>query len=256
MDTLDFLQLAATGVLNLFIGESLYAASVTALGLNRSFTTVMGAYNLTAFALGVLLLGEAVSIRIGIGAGCILAGVYLVATYGRAAHDRPDLAPHKPAAPGEVRFPLLGTVTATVGVGLIAAMLAGAAWGSGAIWLRHAADGFDAPAVSAVRIPPAAIMLVTIAVVQSGASLSQNLSRLSRRTMLIIALSGILSQGVSGLLFVVALGDIGAGQTVVLLSTAPLWGLVLGALVLREPITRWVILGSVLALVGIALFAL
>jgi len=99
-------------------------------------------------------------------------------------------------------------------------------------------------------------MLVTIAVVQSGASLTQNLSRLSRRTMLIVALSGILSQGVSGLLFVVALGEIGAGQTVVLLSTAPLWGLVLSALVLREPITRWVIVGSVLALVGIALFAL
>lgn len=252
MDTWDFVQLAATGVLNLLVGETLYAASVSSLGLTRSFTTVMGTYNLAAFGFGALLLGEAVTVRVGVGAGFILTGVYLVATYGRARHDRQERA----EAPGEVRLPVLGTVSGSVGVGILIAMLAGAAWGTGAVWLRHAADGFDAPAVSAVRIPPAMLLLVTIAVAQSSTSLSQNVRGFSRRLFLVVGVSGILSQGVSGLMFVVALAEVGAGQTVVLLSTAPLWGLVLGAIVLREPITRWVVVGSALALGGIALLAL
>ena len=157
-------------------------------------------------------------------------------------------------------MPLVGALPATATLGIIFGLLAGVAWGAGAVWLRHASEGFDTTAVSTMRMPPAMLLLIAISVaqasVQSGAGRGRRPGRISRRTLVIVGLSGILAQGVSGLLFIVGLGEIGAGQTVVLFSTASLWGLVLGALILREPVTRWVVVGSVLTVVGIALLAL
>lgn len=255
MSATDVLQLMGTGLVNLLIGESLYAASVSAIGLTRSFTTVMGTYNLTAFSLAALLLGEPITLRIGGGALLIFAGVYLVATYGRAAHDRANAA-GAAAKAGEVRLPLIGTLSGGATTGVILGLCAGVAWGTGAVWLRHASDGIDASAASFVRMPPAMLLLVIAAVLQSSAHRRSRHPHIPRRAIGLVAASGILTQGVSSILFILTLAEVGAGQTVVLFSTAPLWGLVLGAFILREPITRWVVVGSVLAILGIALLAL
>lgn len=267
MSALDILQFGATGMVNFAIGETLYTASVAALGLTRSFTTVIGTYNLTAFGLGAALLGETINLQIGVGAVLILAGVFLVAAYGRAAHDGPRAETEAAAGatgPGEIRMPLVGALRATATLGIIFGLLAGVAWGAGAVWLRHVSEGFDTTAVSAMRMPPAMLLLIAIAVAQAsvqtgsgrGRTPGRWLGRISGRTLVIVGLSGILAQGVAGLLFIVALGEIGAGQTVVLFATASLWGLVMGAIVLREAVTRWVVVGSVLAVAGIALLAL
>ncbi|MEE9278489.1 MAG: EamA family transporter, partial [Dehalococcoidia bacterium] len=122
-----------------------------------------------------------------------------------------------------------------------------------AVWLRSASDGFDAAAAGAIRFPLATALLLLAAFSQPHSSFRRR--PLTRRTLGVLALSGILTQGLAGLLFIVALGDIGAGKTVVLFSTAPLLALPLGAIFLKERITIWVAIGTVIVVGGVVLMA-
>ncbi len=133
------------------------------------------------------------------------------------------------------------------------AVAAGLVWGAAAVWLADVAEGFNATAVGLARLPAAAGLLMVAAWMDQGSSVRRR--AVSRRTMWILVASGILAQGVASILFILALVEIGAGQSVVLFSTAPLIALPLGAIFLRERITVWVAVGTVLAVVGIALIA-
>ena len=261
MSVWDILQLLGNGLLNLTIGESLYAAAVASIGLTRSFTTVIGTYNLSTFLLAAVLLGESVTGEVVLGAVAIVVGVYVVLSYGRAG---PGEEPPGRAAPGrgrrsgmaaegeaDVRLPFFGRLRAGVGMGIVLALVTGLVWGAGAVWMRSATEGFDAAAASVVRMPAAMSVLVVAALAQPDSSFRGR--PMSLRTAGLLGLSGALTQGVSGLLFIVSLAEIGAGQTVVLFSTAPLFGLGLGLLLLKEPVTRWALLGSGIALGGVAL---
>lgn len=112
MRATDILQFLGTGVVTLAIGENLYAAAVSMIGLARAFTLVVGLYNLMAFVLAALLLGEEVTWRIVLGALLVVLGVYLVALYGRVR--TPPIAPATAASsatsnarPGRRRWPPL-----------------------------------------------------------------------------------------------------------------------------------------------------
>ena len=233
MSVWDILQLLGTGMLNLTIGESLYAAAVASIGLTRSFTTVMGTYNLATFLLAAALLGESVTWEVALGAVAIVVGVYVVpvartrrtaggaAGPGRAGARAPPQA-WRPKGEVDVRLPFFGRLRAGVGMGIVLALVTGLVWGAGAVWMRSATEGFDAAAASVVRMPAAMSVLVIAALAQPESSFRGR--PMALRTAGVLGLSGILTQGVSGLLFIVSLAEIGAGQTVVLFSTgAPLW---------------------------------
>lgn len=272
----DILQLMGNGLLNLAAGETLYLAAVGLMGMTRAFTTVMGIYNLSAFLLAWILLDETVTWDVALGAVLILLGVYLVSFYGRAtspglarigrrsggpeatAPTPADPPPHRPSTPlpggpGVVRFPIAGPLPASFGLGIVLAIATGLTWGVGAVWLRSAADGFDATAAGAIRLPVAASLLVLAALIPAESSVRRRALR--HRTIGILIVSGILAFGVASVLFIVALEKVGAGQTVVLFSIGPLFALPLGAVFLGERITLWVVAGSVLALIGVALIA-
>ena len=169
MSALDFLELAAIGLLALTIGESLYSAAVATIGMTRAFTTVVVLYNLFAFLLAAVFLGETVSWDVGVGSILILVGVYLVVLYGRqrgATVDQdPVLSPHGEA---EVRLPLIGRVQPTLRLGIALAALNGLAWGAAAVWLQAAGDQFDESTVGAARLPVAAGVLMIAAVNAAG----------------------------------------------------------------------------------------
>jgi len=308
MSETDMLQFAATGLLSLTTGESLYAGAVAIIGMTRAFTTVVGLYNITAFGLAALLLGESLSWDVAVGSVLVISGVYLVSLYGRGdkqSQSAPSMvrrfamlpriavaqrlgwqsspmqvavAPAGPISSGsgasaesvggsamlthlapnpigeiDVRLPFLGKLPSTFAVGMLLAISAGLIWGASAVWLAEVAQGFDAAAVGLVRLPAAAGLLVVAAMMEHGSSMRRRV--VSRRTMWVLAGSGILAQGVASILFILALVDIGAGQTVVLFSTAPLIALPLGAIFLREHVTAWVVIGSVIAVIGIAFIA-
>ena len=70
-------------------------------------------------------------------------------------------------------------------------------------------------------------------------------------TMLLAALLGLVSYGVSLVLFVLALRGLGAGRTSAYFSTAPFVGAVIGVIALGEPITPRLGLAAALMLVGV-----
>lgn len=254
MSLLEFAELAAIGLLALAIGESLYAAAVATIGMTRAFTTVVVLYNLFAFLLAAVFLGETVHWDVALGSVLVLVGVYLVVLHGRAraagAEGSPHILPHGAA---DVRLPLIGRVRPTLQLGIMLAVLNGLAWGGAAVWLQAAGDQFDESAVGTARLPVAAAVLLVAAIVQPDS----NLRRLAfgTRSLTILLVSGVLANGVAGLLFIVALEEIGTGRTVILYSLAPLMALPIGAFFLRERITVWVAVGAVLAVVGVILIA-
>lgn len=256
MDAGDLSQLIASGILALALGETLYTAAIATIGLTRAFTTVIAVYNFSAFLLAAIFIGESVSVKIILGSLLVIAGVYVVVIYGRPRSQRPgpdSAAPATAHSQVEVRLPLLGRLTPRFGLGVALALLTGLVWGISAVWLRSAADGFDAAAVGAIRIPGAAAVVLLAVAVQPESSLRRR--SFMGRPLVVLALSGLLANGLGSFAFVFALGEIGAGQTVLLYSTAPLIALPLGAIFLRESVTRWVVAGTLLAVAGIMLIA-
>jgi len=71
------------------------------------------------------------------------------------------------------------------------------------------------------------------------------------RSLTILALAGILGIGLGGLLFMIGVKNAGAAKTAILSATAPLFGVPLSMLILRERITLKIVLGTILCVVGI-----
>ena len=273
-------QIMLAGFVGVALGETLYVASVSALGMARAFTTILALYNLNAYLLSVIFLGESVRWQVAIGSVLVLLGVYLVALYGRGdgralpigawvrlrrAGTRPPIAggsgaagatnataPKARSAP-EIRLPIIGRVKPSLRVGVILAVAAGLAWAAAAVWFRSVGKEVDATAVAALRLPLSVFLLSAAAWAQPETALRRR--AISWRSWAILFLSGLIGIGVGSIFFFTALQELGAGRTVVLFSTSPLWALPLGAIFLHEKITAWVAVGTVIAVGGIVLLA-
>ena len=264
-------QLVLAGLIGWGIGEPLYALSIHYLGLTRSYMLVTGVYSLGAFVFPVLVLGEDIGTRAGVGAAFILAGVYLVAWRGtHRAADEPVPRPvpasaavadaYPPIAggadlsgPPASRFGRVAIGGSRARVGVLIAVGAAVAWAIDSTWIRATSDGIDAAAIAIVHVPVAAFGTVVFVYARPESALRRR--RLDRRTVGIIALSSVLSGGIGSVLFVFAIQDIGTGPAAVLFATSPLFALPLAAIVLRERLTLWAVLGTALAIAGIALLA-
>ena len=138
-------------------------------------------------------------------------------------------------------------------VGVALALAASGCGAAATVWLRAAAVDVNPSAAAIVRMP------LLLGVIGAGAWLWPN-SRLrardvGRRTMSAMALYGVLGTGVTSLLIIVAIQELGAGQAIAVFSVSPLIGLPLAVIFLREQITRWAVVGTVVAVAGIAALA-
>ena len=87
--------------------------------------------------------------------------------------------------------------------------------------------------------------------VNIGIALSLGASIPSPTTVGLAALLGLLSYGVSLILFVLALRDLGAGRTSAYFSTAPFVGAFIGVLLLGEPVTGRLGVAAGLMMIGV-----
>ncbi len=276
-------QLILSALIGLAIGDTLYVVSIARLGMNRAFPISIGLFAIFSFALSAAVLGESVGVLTIIGAALVLAGVYFVAVFGRAQEpdaeieasavqgDHPDPPPrHPPIAGGAditgsidiaVESPLSFVERAkhllfnphSPGFGLLILVVAAMFWAIATVWLRDASSGFSAISVGALRIPAAGAFLGVAVFSQPSASLRRR--AVPRRSMSVLTIAGVVGTGVGSLLFIYAVQEAGAGKTAVLSSISPLFALPLSVLFLGEKITRWLLLGTALAVVGIILLA-
>jgi drug/metabolite transporter (DMT)-like permease len=276
-------QLVLSALIGLALGDTLYVISIARLGMNRAFTISIGLFAVFSFALSAAVLGESVGVLTIVGAAFVLAGVYLVATYGRAGvpsavestHDdaepkppvHPRIAggaelivdadvagePHAPSQPMTARLKEFLFNTKSPGFGLLVLVVAAMLWAIATVWLRDASTGFSAISVGAVRIPAAGAFLGFAVLSQPNASLRRR--AVPRRSMSVLTIAGVVGTGVGSLLFIYAVQEAGAGKTAVLSSISPIFALPLSVIFLGEKITRWLLLGTALAVVGIILLA-
>ncbi len=277
MSTWVMVQLVLSAVIGLAIGDTLYVTSIVLLGMNRAFTISVGLFTVFSFALSAALLGEEVGVLTVVGSALVLLGVYVVAYFGRGVETgageggggaADQGASEVPSGDGgrDSSTPVAGGSGAAVQrplarkrgrrpfvLGFAAVAVAALAWAIATVWLRDAADGSGPISVGALRIPAAGGFLIVVTMSQSRTTLRRR--AVPRRSLLVLSLAGLIGTGVGSLLFIFAVQEAGAGKTAVLSGMSPVFGLMLGAVFLGEPITRWVLGGTGLAVSGIVLLA-
>jgi len=129
--------------------------------------------------------------------------------------------------------------TLVISIGILAASTA-------SIFIRFAqADGVSSLVIAAWRLSLASLILAPIALLRYRAELRA----LTRRHLLFALLSGIFL-AVHFATWISSLEYTSVASSVVLVSTAPLWVAILAPLTIREPVSRLVLIGMGLALIG------
>lgn len=200
---------------------------------------------------GVLLLGEPFSWGLPVGAALIGAGIMLIVVPGSREPEQP-LPVVPPVEPALAAFDDLphdagGAPHPLLGYGLL--VLVGIFWAAATLWLAAARGDLEPIAAGAIRAPAGGLSLLAFAVATRRPALRDAFAR--RGTILGIVAAGLVGTGFGSLMYVYGVSEAGAARTAVLSATAPLMGLPLSILFLRERFTRRVALGTCLCVAGI-----
>ena len=219
------------------LGDTLYVFSLNALGLTRAFTISLGLFVFLTYALGIVFLGDAITLAEVIGSLLVLVGVYLVALRGR----RGGAPAATPAGSGNLKQGL-----ALVG---ITALI----WAVATVWLGDAVEGQNAVAVTALRLPASALVVGFVAGAMPRSSVRR--WQISRWDHGALFLAGVAGTGVGSLLWIYAVQEAGVGRAAVASAISPLFAVPLGAIFLGERLTLWLVAGVAVAVAGIILIS-
>jgi drug/metabolite transporter (DMT)-like permease len=269
---LRFFGLLATAVLTMGMGDSLYFTSISRIGASRASPISVSAFPLITLLFGALLLGEQLTLPVAGGAVLIIGGIALLVSESRqpaaassgpaeggpapiagASGDAPGADAQRLARPPDpTDRTQAGPAGKSLFVGVLLVLAAAVCWSAATLGLRVASAGLPAIAVTAIRVPTAALFLLGL--LRSRGRL--NTRGIDRRDWPLITAAGLIGTGLGSLTYIIAIQGTGAGLTALLTSTSPLWVLPLAALFLHERLTRRVVLGAALALGGIWLVLL
>ena len=235
MTLITGVSMAASGILGQGLGDTLYINALRLLGVTRSFPITNSAYPFLTFLLAVLLLGEDVSLTLPIGGALIVAGITWI-----VVEQRSDAAS--------------AGVTVELARGVTFAIAAAAAWSLATVLLRGQQGNLDAVGAASLRIPAASLaVMTTVAVTMNGEA---PLRAVTRRSIAIVALAGVLGTGAGSVLFIYAVEHLGAARTAFLTTSAPVFALPMGMVFLSERLTPRMALGTVVTIAGIWLVLL
>jgi O-acetylserine/cysteine efflux transporter len=234
MTVITGVSMAGSGIVGQAVGDTLYINALGFLGVTRTFPITNSAYPFLTFLLAVALLGEEVTWTLPIGGALIVAGITWIVLEQRRAD-----------AEASVRVEVVR--------GVVLAVAAAAAWAIATVWLRGQQGNLDALGAASLRIPAASAAVMATIAVTSG---TRGPAQAPPRSVLVVALAGVLGTGFGSLLFIYAVEDLGAARTAFLTTSAPVFALPMGVLFLAEKLTPRVLLGTALTVAGIWLVLL
>jgi drug/metabolite transporter (DMT)-like permease len=220
------LLLVVSIVAAIVIGDTAYFDSTRRIGLARGMTISM-TYPLLSALLAAAFLDEALTARTAVGSLVTLAGLALIVRGGPDGAVAPD----------------------GWWIGVAGAVLAAVAWAVSVVALKAPLREVDAVTAQAIRLPIAGALLFATPWARGTVSQVRGGDR-SVVTKLIV-LSALTA--VSSVMFVAGVKYAGVAVTVVLSSTAPMFAMPLGVIVLGERLTIRPILGTIIAVGGIAM---
>ncbi|MCY3887594.1 MAG: EamA family transporter [Chloroflexi bacterium] len=288
-------QLVVGGLVAYVLAEPGYVLSLGLLGLTRGYTVVIGLFSLFSYVFPAVFLGEPIGLQEALGGVVIIVGVYIVALYGRrrplrVGEERGEplasSGDHGPrcrrwlsrsrrrsggglrpisggsglteaVAPGpssSVRIPGTPIRLSRILLGSLVALLTAIAWAGDTTLLRAIADPFDASAVAVIQIAPGALVIALVLLVIRRGRVFQG--AFTPRAGLVLGLTGAATTGLGTILLVFAIGEIGPGPVAVLFAMSTIFAMPLSAIVLKERVTIWGVLGAAVAVGGVALLAL
>jgi len=233
---MSLVYLIISGVVALAIGDTIFIKSLSYLNVSRAFPIAQCSNPVFTMLLAVLLLGESFTWVTGLGAFFVLLGIYLITST--------RTTPGVNSTPRRIR-----------GKGVILAIIAGAAWSIAAVTLKLGALDMDPMVAAAIRMSSAVIVLLPFTLSQRKKGALQ-LRKYGSRSLALALTSGLIDYGVGMVFFIIAIQLIGAGKTVVLSSSAPLFLLPFSIFILKEKLTRLTLVGIFTGVTGICLVAI
>lgn len=230
------LTVAASGIIGLGIGDTLYLVSLKSVGVARA-VPLAATYPLFSL-LWTTSLGKPVTSNAVLGALVILFGIWLL------SHEKIQSAPEKQ------------TETKNSFRGIIAALATAVVW-SISITLMDiaisvpAASSLDVNyAIITLRIATMAAILLAFAPVIDK---NRGFLKTKRKALAQLCIGGLAANGVGWLLMNVSFQNILEAQAIPISSTTPLFSTIAGLALFHEKITKRNALGAIVIVVGIAL---
>lgn len=215
----EWLLLFGSVVIGMTLGDTLYLTAIREIGLSRALA-LSATYPLATLLFEWLLLQRPATPNLALGCCLVAAGVVLLSGRARQAPATPALRP--------VRLKY------GVALSLVASLL----WGLSTVMLYPAVAHLSLVQANAIRMPLVTLLLYAIRI-RSPAQFR----RLDRRTLLVVAGSGLIGMGASSLMYLGAIKLIGATKAVTLTSVSPVFGLILSVVFLKEQVDLRVLLG-------------
>ena len=131
-------------------------------------------------------------------------------------------------------------------VGIPLALLTAFLWGLSTVLLKAGLNSLTPIQVNSVRLP-----FVTVILYTTWALTGKKTSKLSKSSLLLIGGSGLFSMGLGSLLYLIALAKIGPSVTSALISTSPVFSLIMALVFLKEKISLRLALGVGLCVAGV-----
>ncbi|MBC7235107.1 MAG: DMT family transporter [Chloroflexi bacterium] len=225
--------LASSVVIGGVVGDAFYVNSLKLIGVSRAFP-ITNSYPLFTVLLSAALLGTPLHLSILLGAVLVIAGVYLIA--------RPRPGHHV----GSVEYIERGRFLR----GTLYACATALSWSLATVILARGLEGINGVVATSVRVPVVSLLCFVIAARRGAIS---QLKALPMSVWGQLVLTGILGWGLGGSLYALSIQYAGPGRTAILSATAPLFGVLLGALFLQERPTLYTFMGTLLTISGIAL---
>lgn len=225
----NLLLLAVSIVVAIALGDVMFFESARFLGLARAMTVSM-IYPLMSAGFAALFLGEPLTARVATGSVVTLSGLALIVRARDGERVREE----------------------RLGMGLAAALVAAMAWAASLLVLKPALGTLDPVTAQAVRLPLASLVLFAT---PWGWEAPRQVRAADRATLWRVALLGLVTAG-SSVLFVTSVKLADVAVAAVLSSAAPLFALPLGLIFLGERVTRWALVGTALAVIGVAVLQL
>lgn len=221
------LVLATSSVIGIAVGDGLYFWSMTKIGAARALP-ISGTYPLFTWAIAVPLLGEPITPEALIGTVLVVAGVYLLSP-SNGADVHVDARMERWGMLAAIGGALLWAVATTM-------LKIGVQQSPGVI------------VVNAIRLPVAAITSAVVAQGYGGWRVWEGYTRQNLPRLVALAMY---STGIGMIVWTLAVDYAGAARAALLNTAAPLIGVPLSVIFLRERVTRQVVMGTLLAVFGV-----
>jgi len=226
-----------SGILAMAIGDTLYIKCLALLDASMAFPISQCAFVVLASLAAILLLNEPFTWVTMAGGLLVVYGIYLIVSVEEKVSG-PNTPPNRADKKG-------------VAIALLSAVI----WTASTVALKAGAEGIDPILVAAIRISVSAVVLSIVALPQRRKRFTV-IKAQGLRGISLIAAAGVSTYGVAAVGYVSALQMIGAGKTVLLTTSAPLFALPFSIVILRERPTRSTIWGILVSVAGVCLVVL